>query len=98
MMLDKYFGDEETFLKYTLDSADGTLSEKLSIQESLVGDVKDCVDFLKDAYGGELSDAMFNLFVEIALIQGVEFVTGNKKLILDIVGDNDGDRSIEKDN
>lgn len=74
-----------------MKSEDGTLDETITVQELLVEDIKDCVEFLKETYGVELADKMFEVFVEFALMQGLKFINKNRNWIIGIVnGDSNG--------
>ena len=86
-MVDKYLEDNLDYLKFNIKSDDGTVDENVTIQATLIEDSKECIDFFKEIYENDISDEMFNLFVVIALIQGVEFIRKNKKPIGDLVSE-----------
>ena len=91
VLVDKYLDKSKGYLKYHVKSEDGTLDESIKIQELLVEDIQDCVEFLKETYGVELADKMFEVFVEFSLMQGLKFINRNRNWIIDIVsGDSNG--------
>lgn len=91
VLVDKYLDKNQNYLKYHVKSEDGTLDETITVQELLVEDIKDCVEFLKETYGVELADKMFEVFVEFALMQGLKFINKNRNWIIGIVnGDSNG--------
>lgn len=83
--MDKYF--DGNYLKFHVKSEDETLDEKIRINESLVEDVKEFVEFLKIAYGGNLADKMFEVFMEFSLMHGLSFLSENKEAIIELSGD-----------
>ena len=82
----------EVYLDYNIKSLDG-IDEVVSIEKPIIDDVKDSIATLKEIYGDDLSDMMFEVFITVALIQGVEFIRKNKKQIIELVGDNDGNKN-----
>ena len=68
----------EVYLDYNIKSLDG-IDEVVSIEKPIIDDVKDSIATLKEIYGDDLSDMMFEVFITVALIQGVEFIRKNKK-------------------
>lgn len=82
----------EVYLDYNIKSLDG-IDEVISIEKPIIDDVKDSIATLKEIYGDDLSDMMFEVFITVALIQGVEFIRKNKKQIIELVGDNDGNKN-----
>ena len=86
--MDKYFHGE--YSQFQVKSKDGTLDETISINKSLIADVKDFVEFLKVAYGDELADKMFEVFVEYSLIQSLSILNNRRDLIIELSGDSNG--------
>ena len=86
--MDKYFDGD--YSQFHVKSEDGTLDETISINKSLIADVKDFVEFLKVAYGDELADKMFEVFVEYSLIQSLSILNNRRDLIIELSGDSNG--------
>ena len=89
-MHEKYFDQEQKFVEFYIKSKHNNLDELVTLQESLIEDAVDCIDFLKSNYDSNLVDFMFNLFIEVCLLQGVHFINSNKELIGEIIKESYG--------
>lgn len=88
IQVDKYFHGD--YSQFHVESKDGTLDETISINKSLIADVKDFVEFLKVAYGDELADKMFEVFIEFALMHSLCILNNRRDLIIELSGDSNG--------
>lgn len=88
-MDEKYFSGEN--VKFTVKNEDGTFNETININKHIVEDAKDFVAFLKATYEPELSDVLFEVFVECCLSCSLFILNKNRKMIVKCAGgDNDG--------
>ena len=103
-MHEKYLDHEQKFIEFFIGSKNNKLDEMVTLQESRVEDAIGCIDFLTSQYDSSYADYMFNLFIEVCLLQGVHFINTNKELISEIIkesyknnGDSNGNEDIKKD-
>lgn len=79
-MEDEYFDGE--YLKYTIKNEDGTFNESIRINEHVIRDVKDFVEFLKATYEKDLADRMFEVFMEFCLMHSLTYLNKNREMIV----------------
>ncbi len=86
--MDKYFTGD--YSKFHVKSEDGTLDESIRINANLVKDIVVCVAFLRRLYESNLSDKLFEIFVEFSLIMGLKNINENLDVIIKQSGDDNG--------
>ena len=86
--MDKYFDGD--YLQFQVKNADGSFDKSINLNETLVGDVEDLVNFLKRTSDSNLSDKMFEVLIEFCLIHSLSMLNEYRDLIVKLSGDSNG--------
>lgn len=86
--MDKYFDGK--YLKFNVKNEDGTFDETITINEHVIEDIEDIVEFLKTTCSNNVADKMFEVFVEFAFVHSLNVLNENRDLIIKNSGDSDG--------
>lgn len=77
----------DEYLRFNIKSDDGTFNESININKLTVDEVKDIVAFLKETSDDDLTEFMFEIFVEFALDYCAKILNKNRGMIIELDGD-----------